>query len=93
MRLFGLVVTTRTAIMRDRFENAQTDTVTQLRTLLDDPNHPLRQSIVKVARSAVKDILAEEREAIRERFEADPGFQEWARQRREHDLAQAEERR
>lgn len=90
MRLFGLVITSRKAIMRERMANAATDAQQQLRTILQDAEHPLRKAIVRVARSAASDHFEQLREERRAEFEADPEFQEWARQRREHDLAEAE---
>ena len=90
MKVFGVVITTRRGIIRQWTEMASRDAQMQLRTLLKDAEHPLRQAIVRVARSAATDHLAELSEQRREQFEADPEFQEWARQRREHDLAEAE---
>lgn len=90
MRLFGVVVTTRKRIIRDWYTMASTDAQMQLRTLLMDREHPLRQAVARAARSEAKDYMAEDAEAERARFEADPAFQEWAAQRREHDLAEAE---
>lgn len=90
MRLFGLVITTRRGIIRQWTEQATFDAHEQLRGSLQDKEHPLRQAIVRVARSAAKDHLDELAEEKRAEFEADPDFQEWARQRREHDLAEAE---
>jgi hypothetical protein len=90
VKLFGVVITTRRAIMRERMDNAAHDAQFQLRTLLLDNKHPLRGMIARVARSAAKDYFEEQAEADRAKFEADPAFVEWSRQRREHDLAEAE---
>lgn len=90
MRLFGLVITTRKTVVRQQLNDRSAGAAAQLSTLLNDAEHPLRQAIVRVARSAVKDHIGEWFEVERARFEKLPLFEDFARQQREHDLAEAE---
>lgn len=83
MRLFGVVITTRRTIMKHQVQASVIDALT-------NPDHPMRQAVMKVARSATKDHISEWFEAERARFEALPAFEDFARQQREHDLAEAE---
>lgn len=83
MRVFGVVITTRRKIMEHQIQAG-------MLAALADPEHPLRQAVVRAARGAAKDHVSDWFEAERERFEQLPMFEDFARQQREHDLAEAE---
>jgi hypothetical protein len=89
VKLLGITITRTTAVEKLRAEMR----VAASQRLIDelrDKSTPVSRLIASVARSAAKDHFEQMQEDKREAFEADPEFQEWARQRREHDLAEAE---
>lgn len=89
MRLLGLTITRTSALDKVRAEMRMAASE-RLKAELNDKRSEISKTVARVARSAATDHFQQLQEDEREKFEADPDFQDWARQRREHDLAEAE---
>ncbi len=89
MKLLGITITRSRTIEQTRQEMRLAASQRLLAELSDSQTN-VSKMVARVARSAATDHFQQLQEDNRAKFEADPEFQEWARQRREHDLAEAE---